>query len=78
MTVHWEIENRQYMLLRIFRRWRQAKREADKIERWYKAQGIDVQVKIITEGCGNGETQKEVEDISSVSVLRDEDNAEVD
>ena len=56
MTVHWEIENRQYMLLRIFRRWRQAKREADKIERWYKAQGIDVQVKIITEGCGNGET----------------------
>jgi hypothetical protein len=63
------------MLLRIFRRWRQAKREADKIERWYKAQGIDAQVKIIKEDR-NGETQKEAEDLSSVSVLRDANHAE--
>jgi hypothetical protein len=46
MTVHWEIKNKQYMLLRVFRRWKQAKREADKIERWYASQGIAATVRL--------------------------------
>jgi hypothetical protein len=52
MTVHWEIENRQYMLLRVFRRCKQAKREADKIERWYASQGIPITIRLERDnGC---------------------------
>jgi hypothetical protein len=73
MTVHWKIENRQYMLLRVFSRWKQAKREADKIERWYASRGIPVTVRL--EGK-NGQAQKTFANISAMSVLRDENNAE--
>ena len=76
MHVAWMIGEKTYALLRTFRRWRQAKREADKVERWYGAQGIDVQAKII-KGGNNGETQKTTSDLSTMSVLRDQDHAEV-
>lgn len=75
MHVAWTIDERTYVLLKTFRRWRQAKREADKVERWYRAQGIDVQVKIIKEICDNGETQKTFANISTMPILRHEDYA---